>query len=121
MPHVFHSLALFLVSGFVLDHAPCNFNVWTVFVNAFRCMKDIKGENNCHIISVLAENFMSGMLWIRICLCFVAASWYPKSLFSAVDLVSDISAEKSGKNSTNPVGRSCPMRAIIQRVFVPIR
>lgn len=35
MPHVFHSLALFLVSGFVLDHAPCNFNVWTVFVNAF--------------------------------------------------------------------------------------
>lgn len=32
-----------------------------------------------------------------------------KSLFSAVDPVSDISAEKSGKNSTNPVGQSCPI------------
>lgn len=59
--------------------------------------------------------------WIRIYLCFVVASWYPKSLFSAVDLVSDISAEKSGKNSTKLFGHPSPTRAIIQRVFLSIR
>lgn len=71
----------------VLDHEPCNFNVWTIFVNAFRCMRDTKGENNCHIVSGLAENVMSGTLeagFISVCCgvlvsrnhCLVLLNWF---------------------------------------------